>query len=349
MPSEQTKRAGVFLALCAGQSPAAIAGFLNVPRSLVYRIKQAYDLFEGPEEEKEAFCLERKGREAKRPVRDIAFVEEIQAIVEANPRKSMRAISREKGVCERTVRQTIHDDLGLNSYALRRGQHLTEVQVERRFVRASALLNNMKHETNGYLRFFSDEKNFTQEEKVNRRNDRYLTDDIAEVPIVMHVKFPLNVMVLAVVSSEGDVMPPFIFEKGVKLNSDVYIDVLSTVVKPLMDEVAKGRPYVFQQDSAPCHASKKTQAWLLENVHSHWSPDLWPPNSPDLNPLDYFVWGVLEARTNSVFHPNLDSLKTSIVEQFALLDRHDVIKACRAFRTRVQKVVTAHGEHIENM
>ena len=73
--------------------------------------------------------------------------------------------------------------------------------MERRFVRASALLNNMKHETNGYLRLFSDE-NFTQEEKVNRRNDRYLTDDIAEVPIVMHVKFPLNVMVLAVVSKK---------------------------------------------------------------------------------------------------------------------------------------------------
>ena len=293
--------------------------------------------------------MERKARETKRPIRDAAFIEEIQATVEANPRKSMRAISREKGVSDRTVRQTIHEDLDLKSFALRKGQYLTETQMERRFVRASALLNDMKHETVGYLRFFSDEKNFTQEQKINRRNDRYLADNIEEVPIVMHVKFPLNVMVLAVVSSEGDVMPPFIFEKGVKLNSEVYIEVLNNVVKPWMHEVAKGRPYVFQQDSAPCHASKKTQAWLLENVYHHWSPELWPPNSPDLNPLDYFVWGVLEAKTNSVFHPNLDSLKTAIVEQFALLDRHDIIKACRAFRTRVEKVVKAEGGHIEQM
>ena len=86
MPSERTKRAGVFLALCAGQEPSAIADFFKIPKSLVYRIKQTYDQFDGPEEEREAFCVERKTREAKRPVRDATFVEEVQAIVEANPR-----------------------------------------------------------------------------------------------------------------------------------------------------------------------------------------------------------------------------------------------------------------------
>ena len=74
-------------------------------------------------------------------------------------------------------------------------------------------------------------------------------------------------MFLGVVSSEGDVMPPHIFEKGMRVDSDAYIGVLKTSVKPWMDEVATGRPYVFQQDSAPCHASRKTQSWLLENVH----------------------------------------------------------------------------------
>ena len=23
-------------------------------------------------------------------------------------------------------------------------------------------------------------------------------------------------------------------------------------------------------------------------------PDLWPPNSPDLNPVDYKIWGVMQ-------------------------------------------------------
>ena len=69
-------------------------------------------------------------------------------------------------------------------------------------------------------------------------------------------------------------------------------------MQPWMDKIAAGRPYVFQQDSAPAHKAKTTQAWLFNNDSHHWSPDLWPPSSPDCNPLDYFLWGVIEPKTN---------------------------------------------------
>jgi len=26
------------------------------------------------------------------------------------------------------------------------------------------------------------------------------------------------------------------------------------------------------------------------------SPNLWPPNTPDLNPVDYEIWGVMQDR-----------------------------------------------------
>ena len=41
---------------------------------------------------------------------------------------------------------------------------------------------------------------------------------------------------------------------------------------------------------------------------------LWSPSSPDHNPLDYAIWGVLENKTNSTFYPNIGSLKTAIEE-----------------------------------
>ena len=37
----------------------------------------------------------------------------------------------------------------------------------------------------------------------------------------------------------------------------------------------------------------------------------WPPSSPDHNPLDYAIWGVLENKTNATSHPNIGSLMTS--------------------------------------
>ena len=76
----------------------------------------------------------------------------------------------------------------------------------------------MKHVAAGRLRFFSDEKIFIVDAKVNRRNDRWLAKDPSDVPVVGRSKFPASVLVLDVVSSEGHVMPPHLFEKGQTVN-----------------------------------------------------------------------------------------------------------------------------------
>ena len=77
---------------------------------------------------------------------------------------------------------------------------------------------------------------------------------------VMKTKFLATVMVFCVVSSEGHIMPPHIFEVGLKVNNKLYLDVLKSVVIPWCNQVAGGRPWVWQQDSAPAHKSKETQA-----------------------------------------------------------------------------------------
>ena len=82
------------------------------------------------------------------------------------------------------------------------------------------------------------------------------------VPRVMKTKFPATVMVFGVVSSEGYIMSPHIFEVGLKINTKLYLDVLKSVVIPWCNQVASGRPWVRQQDSALAHKSKETQAWL---------------------------------------------------------------------------------------
>ena len=75
------------------------------------------------------------------------------------------------------------------------------------------------------------------------------------VPRVTKTKFPATVMVFGVVSSEVHIMPPHIFEVGLKVNTKVYLDVLKRVVIPLCNQVAGVRPWVWQQESAPAHKS----------------------------------------------------------------------------------------------
>jgi len=39
------------------------------------------------------------------------------------------------------------------------------------------------------------------------------------------------------------------------------------------------------------HTARATQNWLQTNCPDFIAKDQWLPNSPDLNPLDYHVWG----------------------------------------------------------
>ncbi|QQP50599.1 Transposable element tcb2 transposase, partial [Caligus rogercresseyi] len=64
------------------------------------------------------------------------------------------------------------------------------------------------------------------------------------------------IMVMGVICSNGSVMPPHFFGPKEKVNTEVYLNVLKTVVVPWMNSLASGTPYTFQQDSAPAHKVK---------------------------------------------------------------------------------------------
>ena len=123
-----------------------------------------------------------------------------------------------------------------------------------------------------------------------------------DMPRVMKAKFPATVMVFGVVSSEGHIMPPHIFEVGLKVNTKVYLYVLKSGVIPWCNQVASGRPWVWQQDSALAHKSKETQTWLQKECYDFVSFSHWPPSSPDLNPLDYFISSYVKNITNMTSH-----------------------------------------------
>ena len=114
-----------------------------------------------------------------------------------------------------------------------------------------------------------------------------------------------------------------------------------------MDGVAGGRPYVFQQDGAPAHNAVITQTWLANNLPDFWGKDVWPPSSPDCNPLDYYLWGTIERSVNRSPHNTVESLKRAIEDTFSNLPRGEMTRACCRFRSRIEAVVEAEGDFIE--
>lgn len=55
----------------------------------------------------------------------------------------------------------------------------------------------------------------------------------------------------------------------------------------------------FQHDGAPPHNSRLARHYLDTKFPNSWigrsGPVVWPARSPDLNPLDYFLWGYLKS------------------------------------------------------
>ena len=146
--------------------------------------------------------------------------------------------------------------------------------------------------------FFFVEKNLYQYQRHNNQNNRWSAYSPKDTPRIMQSKFSKTDCFSVCVSCEGDVMPPYFFKEYLSLNSDTYVELLLTVVKPWITRVANGRPYVWQQDSDPCHTSGKSKKWLLANFFHYTSLNVCPPNSPDLNPMDYYVWFTVEKDTN---------------------------------------------------
>jgi len=48
-----------------------------------------------------------------------------------------------------------------------------------------------------------------------------------------------------------------------------------------------GDVLIFQQDSAPAHHARDTVELLRRETPQFINPDMWPANSPDLNPVCY--------------------------------------------------------------
>jgi len=91
-----------------------------------------------------------------------------------------------------------------------------------------------------------------------------------------------------------------------------------------------------------------TVEFLSRNTPDFISPLPWPPNNPDLNPVDYEVWGVLQQRVYHGRIRDVDHLKQRLIEEWRCLDQNITDQAVRQWRVRLRACVRANGGHFEH-
>ena len=221
-----------------------------------------------------------KAEDAARKTWTKEFIEKVQAIIDETSQRPIRQIARDLGISHTTVNACVKEDLKCRPYRHQTSQIWTEKTKNLRLIKSVRLLNKLKHpKKQNMLWFFSDEKNFCQDQVHNSQNDRWIATNNRDVPRVMKTKFLGMVMVFGVVKSEGHIMPPHIFEVGLKVNTKVHLDVLKSVVIPWSNQVAGGRPWVWQQDSVPATSPKRPRIGFRRSATTLY-PSLTGPHTP---------------------------------------------------------------------
>lgn len=302
-------------------------------------------------------AIERKkgsGRpKSARSAENIAKVQELICSQEDQPgtSKSTREAARVVGISERSVRNIAKSDLGLSSFKRTPVQVINEATRLKRLARSKSLLRRLTIQKSKRV-FFTDEKIFYISPPVNSQNNRVWSagkkrDVDPKRLLVERAKFSAHVMVSAGISYAGKGRLHFVADKA-KINADYYVNSL---LPNLIEDCEKLMPdnFIFQQDGAPAHTARQTQEWLALKCPEFIQKDEWPPNSPDLNPLDYYVWGAMlhMYQQHSPKPTNKRELQAVLETIWDNLPQQSIEKAILSFRKRLQMCVEADGGHIE--
>jgi inhibitor of nuclear factor kappa-B kinase subunit alpha len=139
----------------------------------------------------------------------------------------------------------------------------------------------------------------------------------------------------------------FFVDPGTKINGQYYRDILlSQQLLPAIGVIA-GDVFVFQQDNAPAHRARETVALLQRATPDFIEPTMCPANSPDLNPVDYKVWGWMQDRVYRQPVADLTQLKERILQVWSVMPQNIIDEAISDWRKRLRACVEAEGGHFE--
>ena len=287
-------------------------------------------------------------RNRKPSVRTPAAIKRIRDLIHKNGERSSRKLASVTNMSSTTVLKVLKEDLKLRPYKKRKIHGMSEAQKQKRFHRTKVLLDWRRDDEI----IFSDEKLFLLQESFNPQNDRIWSSSIEDIPAdkrsIKRFQNASSVMVWGAICKRGK-LPLIFIEKGVKINQQYYLDnVLKSHLLVEAKKLFGDEYYCFQQDGAPAHTAKSVQEWCEENLPDFIPKDEWPPSSPDLNPLDFFVWGYMLQNLKTKKIHSLDSFKKAIMKIWDEIPMSHIRAACDSFFKRLELVRSNNGGTIEN-
>jgi hypothetical protein len=280
-----------------------------------------------------------------------------------SPKKSQRRVSKELSPSiARSSLQRILKDLGAFSYKIQILHELRPCDFAARRSHCARVLASL-HDDPSFLDnwWWSDESHFLLSGHVNRQNMRFLGWERPEE----YEQRPLHsqkVTVWCALSRHG-IIGPYFFEDG----NGAPVTVDSVRYREMVIDRFHGDLYafcdiygldfneqVFQQDGAPPHTGKGNLEYLQhlfpDHLVSRRSEFPYPAYSPDLTPLDAFLWGLLKEQC---FHDpvprTIPELKANIEREISAVNPLSCHAMVDKIIERMDLCLAKNGEHFEHV
>ena len=200
----------------------------------------------------------------------------------------------------------------------------------------------VKNEIDHTKIFFTDEKRFimnfvpnkqTNQIRLKKKTKMQLKQGDEEVEKLLTIpveKHPKGVMVAGGVSSYGVGKLNFIVGS---MDSYAYAQTLDNYQKDMDYYHELGVDLIFQQDNCPSHVS----ADIKQKLSKMRKLDFWPPNSPDLSPIES-VWSEVQSKLEGYTFKSMDDFKKKIVYEWNRVPVEYCQRICKKFIDDIQQI-----------
>ncbi|GBL93247.1 hypothetical protein AVEN_215634-1 [Araneus ventricosus] len=108
----------------------------------------------------------------------------------------------------------------------------------------------------------------------------------------------------------------------------------------------------LQHDGAPAHKTSSVKQYLEEEfgeqIIGYGGFQEWLPRSPDLAPMDFFLWGYLKQQVYASPPPTLQDLRRRITDACVNVTPSMLHRVQLEVQARVQMCIVADGEKFEH-
>lgn len=244
---------------------------------------------------------------------------------------------------------------GYHAFHIQRVQQLQPADYPRRVAFCETMLRKTQNDPDFFNKvLWTDESRFERTGVFNIHNYHSwaIENPHKARPSNFQTRFSVNLWSGIV---NGEFIGPF--ELPARLNGAQYLEFLRNNLNELLGDVNLSirRRMVFQNDGAPCHFARDVREHLNETFPRRWigrgGPISWPARSPDLNPIDFFLWGYYkemvyakESNTEAELREKLRQAEIKIKEN------SDAFRNLKQnFLRRCHLCIEAGGRHFENL